>query len=56
MTIYEAKNTLGIIATVLVFVGYIPYLRDSQKVKQYYAQARNIYREIKQKYKLVSQE
>lgn len=25
---YEIKNILGIIATVLVFIGYIPYTRD----------------------------
>jgi len=30
---YEFKNILGIIATVLVFIGYIPYLRDIVKGK-----------------------
>ena len=25
---YEIKNILGLVATVLVFIGYIPYLRD----------------------------
>lgn len=29
----EFKNYLGIFATVLVFIGYIPYLRDSIKGK-----------------------
>ena len=30
---YEAKNILGIVATILVFIGYIPYLRDMMKGK-----------------------
>ncbi|OGK66350.1 hypothetical protein A2313_01500 [Candidatus Roizmanbacteria bacterium RIFOXYB2_FULL_41_10] len=30
---YEIKNILGIFATVLVFIGYIPYLRDIIKRK-----------------------
>ena len=28
MPIFEIKNVLGIIATFLVFIGYIPYIRD----------------------------
>lgn len=31
--IYEIKNTLGVVATILVFIGYIPYLRDIIKGK-----------------------
>ena len=30
---FEIKNILGIVATILVFIGYIPYLRDIIKGK-----------------------
>lgn len=30
---YEIKNILGIIATIIVFIGYIPYIRDIIKGK-----------------------
>lgn len=30
---YDFKNILGIVATILVFIGYVPYLRDVIKGK-----------------------
>ena len=30
---YDFKNVLGIVATILVFLGYIPYIRDIVKGK-----------------------